>query len=95
MSPFALLAWDVVAAFSGDPLGELFRSRRGAVVNFLTTRNASLFAHGFRPVSRGDYEMHFPTMAAFLGECVTAALPSLGLKRPVVLEQLPTDFLDV
>src|SRR5271157_594269 len=89
-----LLAWDLVAAFPDDALGKLFAEQRGRVLDFLSVRNASLFAHGFRPVSRGDYRMHVPLIMDFLRGCIEAAVAARDLKRAVVLTQLPTDFLD-
>jgi CRISPR-associated protein (Cas_Cas02710) len=86
-------AWGLIAAFPGDPLGERFGKSQNALLDFLTVRNASLFAHGYRPVSSGDYQRHMPAVAAFLGDCVAAAAKARNLPRLVVLEQLPTTFL--
>jgi hypothetical protein len=89
-----LLAWDIIAALPNDPLGVRFACERGPVVNFLSKRNQSLFAHGVRPVSRLDYQTHVPRLLGFLEECIGLAVPALGCQRPVPLEQLPTHFLD-
>jgi hypothetical protein len=89
-----LLAWDLAAAFSDDPLGKRFARARNAMLNFLTMRNQSLFAHGIRPVSGQDYAKHAPGMLQFLSDGITTAVEALKLQRPVVLEQMPTDFLN-
>jgi len=90
-----LLAWDLVAAFPGDPLGVRFTPERGRVLDFLGKRNQSLFAHGIRPISKADYLEHVSPMARFLEECIQLAVPALGRQRPVPLQQLPTEFLTV
>jgi hypothetical protein len=88
-------AWELIAAYPDDPLGALYGPMRGPLKNFLTVRNESLFAHGFRPISRADYEAHVPGLCAWLREAIAAAVPALGRKWQVRLEQLPTDFLAV
>lgn len=88
-----LQVWDLLAAFPQDPLGEHFTPRRGIILNFLSKRNQSLFAHGIRPVSGPDYSDHAPRIRGFLEACIAAAVSTLKLRRPVALEQLPTDFL--
>jgi hypothetical protein len=88
-----LQAWDLIAASPGDPLAPLFGPRRGPVLNFLTVRNQSLFAHGYRPVAAEDYDQHVPRLLEWLEECLEAAVCALGRPRPLRLGQLPTDFL--
>jgi hypothetical protein len=87
-------AWELIAGFAGDPLGERFAQKRNAIRDFLNVRNASLFAHGYRPVTAGDYQHHSPKVTTFLGDCIAAAVPATGSSRPVILSQLPTDFLE-
>jgi hypothetical protein len=89
-----LRAWDLLAALPGDPLGGRFLPRRNAILNFLTKRNQSLFAHGVRPVSPQDYTDSAPDQCAFLEDCIGAAAQAVNRQRTVVLEQLPTDFLN-
>jgi hypothetical protein len=89
-----LSAWDLIAAFDADPLGRRFATRRGRLLDFLSVRNSSLFAHGQRPVAESDYRKHLPVLVEFLQTCIGEAVAALNLKRPVVLEQLPTSFLD-
>ena len=89
-----LLAWDVIAAFPDDPLGKLFTDQRSRLLDFLNVRNASLFAHGFRPISQEDYNKHVPLGMDFLRRCMDSAVAANNLNRPVLLQQLPTAFLD-
>jgi CRISPR-associated protein (TIGR02710 family) len=87
-----LLAWDVIAAFSGDSLGEYFKPHRSALLNFLIVRNNSLFAHGLSPVSEGDYRLHAPFVEKFVRDAIDCTLMSLAKKRIVTLPQLPTKW---
>lgn len=89
-----LKAWDLVAGFSEDPLGRLFVEQRARLLDFLRVRNESLFAHGFRPVSNSDYQKHVPSVMEFLQSCISVAITTCNSRRTVVLEQLPTNFLD-
>lgn len=89
-----LAAWDLVAAFENNPPGTLFTEQRARVLDFLKVRNDSLFAHGVRPISKADYQKHVPPMMEFLRGCIDAAIVAQNLQRAVVLEQLPTGFLD-
>jgi hypothetical protein len=86
-------AWDLTAAYPDDPLGPLYAGFRGRLLNFLSVRNQSLFAHGFRPISREDHDRHVPGVQQWLRQTIEAGLAGLGRKRAVVLEQFPTDFL--
>jgi hypothetical protein len=88
-------AWELITAWPDDPLGRLFGPKRNEVRTFLNVRNQSLFAHGERPVSQGDYALHAPGLLAWLDGCIEVAVADLGRRRPVRLPQLPTDFLDL
>jgi hypothetical protein len=87
------LAWKLIAEHLDDPLGALYSPFSQRLLSFLTVRNASLFAHGYRPVSRADYDQHVPAVSDWLRQAITRALDALGRKRPVELKQFPTDFL--
>jgi hypothetical protein len=85
-------SWDVAAAFAGDPLGAYFAPLRNRVLNFLTVRNASLFAHGIRPITPSDYHEHSGLINEFIRTCINLAAEAQGIKRRGPLEQFPTDF---
>ncbi len=89
-----LASWDLVAAFADDPLGAHFAPVRNRLLNFLTVRNASLFAHGARPITPGDYREHSGCVGDFIRTCVTLAAKAQGMKRRATLDQFPTDFGD-
>ena len=87
-----LASWDLVAAFADDPLGTHFAPMRNRLINFLTVRNTSLFAHGIRPVTPSDYREHSEQISDFIRTCIALAAESQGTKRRAVLEQFPTHF---
>jgi hypothetical protein len=86
-------AWDLLAAFPGDPLGQRYACESKAILNFLTVRNSSLLAHGLRPVRAEDYERHVPRVSGLLEECIARAIEARQMAREVSPAQLPTDFL--
>jgi hypothetical protein len=87
-----LASWELAAAFADDPLGAHFAPLRNRLLNFLTVRNASLFAHGVRPITSGDYREHSEQIHEFIRTCITLAAESQGAKRRAALEQFPTHF---
>lgn len=71
--------------FPDDPVGQVFAEREKKLLNSLQIRNHSLFAHGFKPVSRGDYEgIHSPVNAF-----IRRAVPEVGEAA-----QFPAGILD-
>jgi hypothetical protein len=86
------LAWDMITAFTDDPLGTRFRSERGTLKDFLGVRNESLFAHGVTPIGERDYQRHGPRVQAFVRTTMDEGIAALGKKRVVTLGQLPTSW---
>jgi len=87
-----LRAWDVVAAFTDDPIGAYFQSEREAVKHFLGVRNQSLFAHGTTPINARDYRQHAQRILTFVRTAMNKGITALGRKRGVILQQLPTEW---
>jgi CRISPR-associated protein (TIGR02710 family) len=86
-------AWELIAVYPDDPLGALYGPMREPLVSFQKLRNASLFAHGLRAITRADYEGVAPALRNWLLQAIEAAMPPLGRKWQVRMKQLPTDFL--
>ncbi|MDP2604157.1 MAG: TIGR02710 family CRISPR-associated CARF protein [Deltaproteobacteria bacterium] len=84
-----LLAWDVIAALPGDSLGAFFEPQRSKVMDFLTLRNFSLFAHGLRPITEHDYNKTTVFVEGFVQGAIDLGLAALGKKRKSILHQLP------
>jgi hypothetical protein len=85
-------AWDLIAAFPNDPLGDAFLKEEDRLLGFLQLRNQSLFAHGTRPISREDYQQHTPHVMTFLNEAMGRAIHILGRRRIASLPQFPTKW---
>jgi hypothetical protein len=88
------LAWDVIAQYPGDPVGALYVPIAKKLLSFLEVRNKSLFAHGFRPISRADHDQHVPAVREFLLSAIATGTTALGRKRIVEMQQLPVEFLN-
>lgn len=78
-------SYDLLARLD-DPLGQLYRTRESAVKDTLRVRNGSLFAHGFKPVTKTEYSRFETVTVPFLEEGV--ALGNRNSKAP----QFPTTF---
>jgi CRISPR-associated protein (TIGR02710 family) len=87
-----LASWDLAAAFADDPLGAYFAPLRNRLLNFLTVRNASLFAHGIRPITASDYREHSDSISNYIRTCIALAAEAQGATRRSTLEQFPTHF---
>lgn len=48
-------AYSLLRDLGDEPVGSLFKVQENALVNALTVRNHSLFAHGYQPIGRDDY----------------------------------------
>jgi len=69
----------------GDPIGAHYSNNRERVLNALTKRNNSLFAHGSTPLVGGDYQEVRDTLGGFL----TNAAQIIGID--ISLPQLPQE----
>lgn len=63
-------AWDLVAHYLGGEAREFAQAQREALQDYIQIRNQSILAHGYRAVSKGDWE-------ALAGWMSTAFLPLL------------------
>lgn len=87
-------AYELLRHFPDDPVGRVFTDETTGLgdrlMNALQIRNQSLFAHGFRPLERREYEQVHEAVRTF----VEAARSALGLKkRPPGAVQFPVDLL--
>jgi hypothetical protein len=85
-------AWDLIAAFADDPLGTCFGEHRKHVLNFLTVRNESLFAHGLQPIGARDYQTHVGFVTSFVEQSIEMAMEPLGKRRIARLLQFPSQW---
>lgn len=61
----ALMAGFQLLEELGDPVGKLFTERKQKILRALEVRNNSILAHGFRPVSKADYDQTWPIVDEF------------------------------
>lgn len=82
-------AWDVIGAFPSDPLGELFKQERRKLMNFLSLRNQSLFAHGLSAISEENYNKSALIISQFVQKAIEVALADLKKKQTHKPQQFP------
>ena len=85
-------AWRLIACFPNDPLGDGYSKIEKPLLDFLTVRNRSLFAHGTTPIGKTDYLRHGAQMSQFLADAIDGAVTALGRKRFLELAQFPQSF---
>ena len=56
----------------GDPIGRRYAEQREMMLNALTKRNYSIFAHGIRPLDENDYREVRETLGGFLERTANA-----------------------
>lgn len=61
-------SYDLLSKFTDDPLGQLFLTYKDRILNSLETRNHSLFAHGFQPISESSYRAFNLVIGGFIRE---------------------------
>ncbi|MFN4871319.1 MAG: TIGR02710 family CRISPR-associated CARF protein [Pseudanabaena sp.] len=61
-------SYDLLSKFTEDPLGQLFLVYKDRILNSLETRNNSLFAHGFQPISENSYIAFNQVIGGFIRE---------------------------
>ncbi|MFN5752124.1 MAG: TIGR02710 family CRISPR-associated CARF protein [Pseudanabaena sp.] len=61
-------SYDLLSKFTEDPLGQLFLVYKDRILNSLETRNNSLFAHGFQPISENSYRAFNQVIGGFIRE---------------------------
>jgi len=62
--------------FADDPLRHVYNENRGKIERVLNLRNQSLFAHGFRPISDGEYEEISNRTLGFIRASLEAICPA-------------------
>lgn len=81
----------------GHPTGLEWQRRRPQLVNAMTTRNNSLFAHGFAPVGYGGWRELEHQVGGFLKTAIAthSALVTGSEKTPASLPQLPSTLKEL
>lgn len=82
-----LKSYCLLSDLEADPLGKLYQQQANSIQNALQIRNYSLFAHGFKPITKADYQQFREVVAGFIQAGIAAIAPS---KKPSSPIQFPT-----
>lgn len=75
------------------PVGKRWREQRSRIRDCLQTRNHSLFAHGFSPISYGDWKSLRSTLEPFLQQAIDESIKQA--KQAAPLQQLPSTLAEL
>lgn len=73
-----------------EPFGQLFTENKNKIVDFLRIRNNSILAHGFTPVSEGDYKKAQTFFDSFLKDVFSLLSQAKMMEKPYTQ---PVQFL--
>jgi CRISPR-associated protein (TIGR02710 family) len=83
-------SYELLSKLPDDPLGKLYLESARKILNALETRNNSLFAHGFQPITGSDYQNVSKVIVNFVQSGIAAVIPpkskSQALQFPTTLE---------
>lgn len=78
-------SYELLKKLPDEPIGKLYQENANKIINALETRNNSLFAHGFQPITNSAYQNVSETFVTFIQNGIAAAV-----KSP--LNSLPPQF---
>lgn len=73
--------WQLVSLLHTGPLATAVRDHFGILLNLLTVRNQSLFAHGFSPISQPDWHSWETWLQEHFIPALQQEAQALGIKR--------------
>lgn len=87
-----LRSYNLLTELDNDPLGDLYESRAGELQNILKIRNKSLYAHGFEPISAGEFSEVEEVMCGFIRDGIQTCIEPkfrhlLSVQFPVELDE--------
>lgn len=65
-------SYELLSKLPNDPLGKLYQERENKIINALETRNNSLFAHGFKPIGKSEYQAFSGVVVDFIQTGIAA-----------------------
>ncbi|HBL11266.1 MAG TPA: TIGR02710 family CRISPR-associated protein [Cyanobacteria bacterium UBA11162] len=80
-------SYELLSKLADDPLGQLYLENANRIINALETRNNSLFAHGFQPITSSDYQQFREVIISFIQSGIAAVIPTNSKSNP---SQFPT-----
>lgn len=83
-------SYELLVKLNNDPLGQLYKQQRSYLLEALKLRNRSLFAHGFQPIDRANYQHMSDTIGGFIAAGIALAIePKFKAISPL---QFPTSL---
>jgi len=82
-------AYELIYKIGNNPIAEIFKNKKGVILNNLEIRNASLLAHGFKPINEDDYNKVYKSHVGFLKLCLKESQKN----NKHILSQFPTTLI--
>lgn len=82
-------SYELLSKLPDDPLGRLYQENATRIINALETRNNSLFAHGFKPITGSDYQKVSEVIVNFIQAGIAAVIAAKSKSQP---PQFPTNL---
>lgn len=70
-----------------DSLGKIYQQQASKIKNALHIRNYSLFAHGFSPIMKGEYQAFSEVVVGFITSSIAILVPDKSKFQPVQFPQ--------
>ena len=71
-------SYELLTKLTDDPLGQLYKKNANRIINALETRNNSLFAHGFQPITASDYQKVSEVVVSFIQDGIESVVYKQG-----------------
>jgi len=84
-------SYELLSLLPEDPLGKLYQENANRIINALETRNNSLFAHGFQPITTSEYQKLAEVIVLFIQSSISAVIPP-KFKSKTQPSQFPTNL---
>ncbi len=81
-------SYELLSKLPDDPLGKLYLESARKILNALETRNNSLFAHGFQPITSREYQTVSEIFVTFIRDGIAAVVS----RNARTLPQFPTSL---
>jgi CRISPR-associated protein (TIGR02710 family) len=75
-------SYELLTQLDPDPIGKLYKQSQNKIRDVLKNRNHSLFAHGFRPVIKADYEKMYQAIGDFIQNSIQAVVSEPSSSSP-------------
>lgn len=86
-------SYGLLSELPNEPLSPIYQQQANQIQNALQIRNYSLFAHGFKPIMKADYQAFSAVVVNFIKSSITALI-SPKAKFPSSI-QFPQDLHDI